>query len=81
MSVLEITFINLLRPMRATFLASGGAALAVLGAKGLVKHVNLYSLFFFMVVGLAVYIVLTWASNRILKSDGIGILELIKSQG
>jgi O-antigen/teichoic acid export membrane protein len=81
MSVLEMKFVDLLRPMRTPFLASGGSALTVVGTKVLVKHVNLYSLVFFMVVGLAVYIVLTWALNRILKSDGIGILKLIKSQG
>jgi O-antigen/teichoic acid export membrane protein len=77
-SLLEMHFADLLKPIIIPFVASGGAALTVLGTIGHVKSLNLYSLFFLMVVGLAVYSVLSWVSNRVFKSDGIVVLKLIK---
>jgi O-antigen/teichoic acid export membrane protein len=77
-SLLEMDFADLLKPIIAPFVAISGAALIVLYTMELVKGLNLYSLSFLMAVGLAVYSVLCWATHRVLKSDGIGVLKLTK---
>jgi O-antigen/teichoic acid export membrane protein len=77
-SLLEMNFADLLKPIIIPFVASGVAALTVLCSIQFVKCSNLNSLFFLMAVGLAVYCILSWVSHRVLKSDGIRILNFIK---
>jgi O-antigen/teichoic acid export membrane protein len=77
-SLLEMDFVDLLKPVITPFMATCGAVLVVFSTMGFVKDLNLYSLFFLMVIGLAVYSVLIWASHRVLKSDGVNVLKLIK---
>ena len=77
-SLLEMDFTDLFKPIIIPFIATGGAVIAVLGIIGFVKNLNLYSLFALMLVGLAVYSVLSWASHWILKSDEENVLKPIK---
>ena len=76
-SLLEMDFIDLLKPILIPFIASGGAALTVFGTIESVKELSLGSLPFFIIVGLAVYSALSWTLHRAFKSDNIGIQRFI----
>jgi PST family polysaccharide transporter/lipopolysaccharide exporter len=81
MSVLSIRFITLFKPVIVSILASGGAGLIVIGAKGFFKNVNFYSLFLLMVIGLGSYVGLVNIAHWYFRCERTSILGLIKSIG
>jgi hypothetical protein len=78
MSLFQIGFIDLFKPIITPFIANGGAVIVVLGIIGSVRNLNLYSLFALMLLGLAVYSALSWASHRIIKLHEINVLKRTK---
>jgi O-antigen/teichoic acid export membrane protein len=73
-SLLKMDFLDLLKSVIIPLMATCCAVLVVLSTIRFVKDLNLYSLFVLMVIGLAVYSVLIWASHRFFKKDGVAVL-------